>query len=363
MGVGGASTTAEAADEAAGGARVSLVAVLPVENLTGRAAPLEEVRGRIERALLERGAALLSPEQVDELLRAVRVRYTGGVGDATAEAFRSKGGVDAVLVTDLGTYEVSDPPRVTLEARLVSLTGEVPSPVWATEAALAGDDAPGAFDLGLVGDPEELLDRAVRHVADGLIAFLASGPRGGEVTPPRADSRFAPRRLYVAKDAPAFGTDARRVAVMPFLNDSLRRGAGDAVAIQFVRELVEMGGVEVIEPGRVRDVLLDTRIVQEGGISQSQADLLRGILDADLVIAGRVSEFQEAMGTSSPRVELSVYGLDTRKRQAVWLARTYAEGTKHVFFFGLGEVRSASRLTRELVRGVLRAVVGRSGQS
>ena len=51
-----------------------------------------------------------------------------------------------------------------------------------------------------------------------------------------------------------------------------RRGAGEAVALEFVLVSLGVDGLEVMDPGVVRRVAVGVRIVQEGGVSLEQRD-------------------------------------------------------------------------------------------
>lgn len=340
----------------------SRLAILPVDNLTAQPAPLDEIQARVLEAVRGLGIPVVEPEELEAVLARIRLRYSGGITDDEGNALRELARADAVLVTSLEAYDTGDPPVMALGVRLVSIAGATAKPLWADDATLAGDDAPGAFELGSIHDVSVLLDRAVEEVAAGLAEFLAAGAPGGPIRLPRAKGRFAPSSLFVPPDAPAWGTSVRRVAVVPFMNASTRPRAGEIVATHVVRELLRMGGVEVIEPGRVRKVLLDTRLIQDGGISLAQTDVLAGILEVDLVITGRVQEFRERIPGGPPVVEFNAYGVDVPRRKVAWLARTYAQGRHGVYFFDAGEVRSVGRLARETVRAVVRDVVRRSGR-
>ena len=150
---------------------------------------------------------------------------------------------------------------------------------------------------------------------------------------------------------------------MPFRSDVARADAGALVALQFVRRLAASPGVEVLEPGVVREVLLRARLVQSEGISLPQADLLRELLDADVVVAGRVDDWRDAPGTGTvPHVSFTAQGIDTRTRRVVWTATTGHRGDRGVFFFGARLVRTANALAAEMALAVVaRAVPGPGG--
>lgn len=348
---------AAAPAEPARGPEAGVLGVLPIENLTVATPPLGDLRGRLTAALVARRVQVAEPGTLDEALARIRLRWVGGIDDASAASLRDLAHVDAILVTSIDLWDPVDPPRIGLTARLVPFDAAEVRPVWATSVHLAGDDRPGFLDTGVIHDAEILAARAVDDLAEQVAAFLASapGPSSGPLVP-ASERRFRPRSLFVAPDAPALLTDVRRIVVLPFRNQSTNPRAGDVVALQVEHELVRMGGVEVVERGRVRKILLDTRLIQEGGISLTQAETFKAILDADVVVTGLVSQYKEGRPGYPALIEFSAYAVDARARRVAWLARAHGDGSDGVFLFGLREVRTAPELARELVRGILREI-------
>ena len=81
------------------------VAVLPIENLSGAAAPLADIRTELNAVLAAQGYSTLGGEQLEEIMTRHRIRYTGGIDGAGAQIFRDDAGMDAVLVTSLELYD------------------------------------------------------------------------------------------------------------------------------------------------------------------------------------------------------------------------------------------------------------------
>ena len=69
------------------------IAVLPVENLSGTAAPLKEIRKSLIKGLVERGFNVLEEKLLESFMAKHRMRYIGGVDGGTAKALqRGDGG-------------------------------------------------------------------------------------------------------------------------------------------------------------------------------------------------------------------------------------------------------------------------------
>jgi len=110
----------------------------------------------------------------------------------------------------------------------------------------------------------------------------------------------------------------------------------------------------VIDPGEVRQVLLRSRTIMQGGLSLPQADILHAELDVDLVLTGIVMEYQDCIGGSgSTKVEFSTRVFDMKTRQIVWTSSSYNEGRDGVFFFDIGKVNTAYGMASGMVRSVV----------
>ncbi|HEV8202436.1 MAG TPA: hypothetical protein VGS03_20680 [Candidatus Polarisedimenticolia bacterium] len=368
------SAAAAMQDPAVPPAPPEVIAVLPAENLSGAEAPMDAIQAALRVALQDRGLELLPEENLAGFMNRQRLRYVGGLATEMGRALRAETGAMAVLVSSVDLFEQDDPPRFALTARLVT-TGEEPRIAWMDSAAATGDEKPGFLGLGHIADVGILEGRVVETLADSLAASLSTAPPAAIETEdvPR---RYRPRSLYrapadtpqaapetTAADAAAAETPVtapppagepapRRVAVLPFANDSTAKNAGDLVTLEMVRQARLVPGVEVIEPGVVREALLRAHLIQEEGLSLPQADLVRLLLEADLVLFGDVSLYVEAWaGEPEPEVDFSARVLSTRTRQAVCAALSHARGDDGAWFFGLRRVPTARLLTARLARG------------
>ncbi len=141
------------------------------------------------------------------------------------------------------------------------------------------------------------------------------------------------------------------MAVVPFLNLSERRNAGNILALHFVNQMIRNEFLTVIEPGLVTEQLLRYRIVMQAGPSLANAEILSSRISpgADLVFSGVVFEYQDAVGI--PPVEFSVKVIEKASRSVLWSSRSQSTGGQGVFFFDVGRVRTAHRLASEMARG------------
>lgn len=323
------------------------VALLPLENLSGGAAPLKDLKALIAKELAKRGAELLEERTLDQFMERHRIRYTGGLDAATSEALKEETGVDSILITSVELYDEGDPPRIALIERLVS-SGRSPRILWMDSAAMTGADSPGFLGLGLISDPAVLAEKTVGTLGVSFKAYLT----GEERRVPRTKRTFNPRTSYLA---PALEQNKQyAVAVVPFFNESTSRNAGDIVMLHLVKELVRSGRFSVLEPGLVRQQMLNVRVIMDEGISLNQADMLSNYFDADLVINGKVEDYFDYQGPAgTPRVDFSVLAIDKNSRKVVWTSRSRNDGNDRVIFFDCGNVTTGDGLVSEMARSLV----------
>jgi hypothetical protein len=302
----------------------------------------------LREALQRAGFALASIEDADTALAKERIRYTSGIDRTAATALRDAR-VDAVLLASVDLHDTDLAPRVAMSARLVS-TEAVPRVLWMDRVALAGDDAPGLFGVGLVTSLEEV----ERGVLSRLVASLRRGDPGRQCGGGR---RFGPRRSYRSPLLDA--TDRAVVAVMPFVNATQRRDAGEVVALEVLRQLHATQAFALVEPGDVRRALLAFRIILDGGVSADTVATIVDQIGADIVVSGTVLEYAEAQSkTRGPKVQYEVYALDAATGEVVWSSNSYARGEDGVVAFGIGRVTTAAALSCRMAGRIAGAMAG-----
>jgi TolB-like protein len=329
---------------ASGSDRISTVAVFPVENLSGGSVPAEEIRQFFVARLTSGGMGVLADDALEAFMVRHRVRYAAGIDSATAGSLRQETGVDGVLIVSVELSSDVLPPKAALIARLVSVQS-APTVIWAGDAGLSGDDAPGLLDLGIVEDYQVLLTRALNGLADSLLNHVKTGERA---VFQKGASKFRPKtsyRRFVLEPGKTYS-----VAVLPFFNRSDRRNAGEILALLFVRHLSAFEPFRVIDAGDVRRQLLQARIIMDGGVSLSDAELVGTDLDADFILAGRVLYYQDQEGPdANPRVEFSTVLIETRSRKVVWSSHSYNQGMDGVRFFRRGRSATAHAMATQMV--------------
>jgi hypothetical protein len=330
------------------GLKNELIAVLPIENLSGTIAPLNEMRRAYIDKLKARGVAVLSDDVLDSFMAKHRVRFTGGIDRNIASLFASEIGVREVLITSLELYSTPVPPKIAIVSRLVA-TGPDPAIKWMDDSGRSGDDSRGLLDLGYIRDAGTLTDKSLDRLSDSLAESLAG------VAPANDGGRrkFRPKYFY---RSPELDMGKRcRVVVAPFFNQSGRRFAEEIVMLQFIEHLYSIPGIEVVEPGVVREHLLRQRVVMDEGLTMSDAEVTMLSLGADLIFMGSVFDYEDYQGPMGrPTVDFTAQVIERKSMREVWSSKSRNEGDQGVFFFDRGRVNTADEMTSEMVGNVIK---------
>ena len=333
--------------EPADGDRLRVV-LLPFENLSGASVSFKDLATAIEIALRRR-VEVVSGDIVEQFLAQHRLRYTGGIDAEVARAARDELGADAIAITSVFSYRPVPFPLLGVSMRLVA-TGEEPTILWMETSSRVGDENPGLLRLGIIDSMREVQALVVDRLTASLDRFLA-GRRPDDIGCGGPGFWNGPRVRY---RAPLLDDPYQySLAVLPLLNRSGRRGAGEAMELDFIRQLVATVKYKVLEPGVVRDLMLRYRIIIPGGVSLEATRLLLGGLGVELVVSGTVFDFDEAAGAAGSRLQFSATMLDGGTGEVVWQSTSTSRGDDGVFAFGLGRIATVGRLSCRMVAGVV----------
>jgi TolB-like protein len=159
-------------------------------------------------------------------------------------------------------------------------------------------------------------------------------------------------RLVIVKDT------IPSIAVVPFFNVSNNKNAGDIMTLQFVKELIKLKSFVVIEPGVVRQQFLDMRVVMIEGISSADIDLISENVAADLILTGKVTEYQDYEDTwGKPRVDFYVMLIARDNKRIVWSSKSNNSGDDGVTLFDWGTVNTANAMVSEMANIVRKMMV------
>ncbi|MFH1019583.1 MAG: hypothetical protein V1782_03060 [Pseudomonadota bacterium] len=326
------------------------IAVLPFVNLSTVTAPLEEMRQTLQGLLRDQGKDILEEKELRTFMARHRIRSTSGLTEDTGEKFLTETEVTGVLITQLTQYEEEFPPKFALASRLVT-TGAMPIVGWADSLVLTGDANRGLLDLGLIRDINQLCDTGLARIATSLSRSFEEQNPGGE-----GRDFLEPRSFY---RAPALEQDRPfTVAILPFVNQSQNRFAGDLIGLDFLRHLSAEKKFRVLDPGILEEQLLRHRLIMPEGASLDTAHILFSFLDVDLLLSGKVLEYEESSGaTGAPRVHFTVQAIQREDHEMVWSSISSSYGDEGVWFFDLGMIKSARELASRMARETVRQMV------
>jgi TolB-like protein len=356
-----------AACSAAPAARVTLASepfadlrlvVLPPENVSNQRVPLGFVQEKLVTELSRQNLKLVPDTNVKAFLAHHRVRYVGGINARLAALVEAELEADAVLVSSVRRY-TDDPPEIGLSMRLVS-SGQRAEVLWTHSESLSGEDSAGLLGIGRIHDTGVLLGAVLEELGEHLGAFLrGAGPPASSC---EASSRFAPQAHYVASGLTF--SEPRSIAVLPFVNRSRTRAAGDALVLDLVRQLHAYPQLQVIEPGLVRQRLLDDRVMIGEGISVDGARLLLEALHADLILTGVVFQADEPdEGRGIPLLSFSLTMLDRKADEIVWKSSSIHEGDDGVILFDVGSVTTGPSLACRMAAAMVHPLLGAQKRS
>lgn len=310
------------------------------------------IRLLMVKNLERKGFHVLPDALVDRILAKHRMRFTGSISAEMSRTFKKVAG--AVLITDLELYHKQYPPKIALFSRLDEVGGLRPKILWMDSSAMCGNDSPGLLGLGLIYKTDVLVNKAVWRLTKSLCNAL----EGKKTTEQGATlaGRFKP--MFPYKSPLLNPSHKYKVLVVPFYNISTRANAGQIMQLQFVEQLMHHpANFDVIEPGLIRNEFLNARIIQWDGISIANAKLLFVLLDADLIVTGKVLHYDDSGGT--PRVNITVIAIDRKSRQIVWSSSGYAKGDDGVYFFDTGQIKTAHLMASEMARWVVKDMIKR----
>jgi TolB-like protein len=181
---------------------------------------------------------------------------------------------------------------------------------------------------------------------DKTIEVRLADPSNAQIGSPGAFN------LVIAKDTLPV------IAIVPFVNVSGKKTAGELVMLHFVKEMAKLEDFIIVEPGVVRQHLLSLRIIMYDGASLPDVELLIKNLDADLVLTGKVFDYQDNEGAAmTPKVDFSVTLIEKTSRKVIWASKSYNQGDEGVTLFDWGNITTANALATEMVRAVRKMMV------
>ncbi len=154
-------------------------------------------------------------------------------------------------------------------------------------------------------------------------------------------------------------SSVKKVAILPFYNNTKIAEASKIVTGAFVANIVEMKKFKVEFSGNVRSFLVNRRIIVRTGVDLDTIKLMGKRLGVDAVILGRIEEFagiNGKKGGSVPVVSIGSRMVDVRTGEILWMAQYRKTGDDYIKVLDFGKVRSVSELTGKMVSEMIKTM-------
>lgn len=156
--------------------------------------------------------------------------------------------------------------------------------------------------------------RRARHFALALLWLLCLGGCSKQMTSfvhPNVDFSFV-----------------RRVAIFPFQNLSDVQQAGPRLQSVFTAKILEIEGLDVLNPGETESGVIDQRIALDGDPAPAQMTQLGKRLGVDAVFFGSVEEYglDRLSGNPSHAVTATFKLVETQTGTVIWNCQVHVGG-------------------------------------
>lgn len=339
----------------AGAAAAERILVLPAADDTGVEGAAAAVEQRLAVGLAARGWRLADAAPAEDELRARGLRALDSLPAEAVDAVLDAAGAERVLLTRVVSWIDGPSPIVAISARML---GRGAAPAGAALAALGAAETERAFGTGRARTLDELADRAVERLLDGL-------PRPGAAAPPGGEGRV---RRFAGAGAPVtwcteglLDGEPARFATLPFAAPAEARDAARIAAELVGRRLEAGGALSRVEPADFRAALVAERIPSLRYLAPDRLEALGRRLGTSLFLRGRVWHWREARpagGNPGAEVELDFELVDVAAGRILCSSRHAGAATDFERAFlrgGAGSaVALADRLAAEMVASARR---------
>lgn len=328
LGLSGVATAQQSDPE--DGAGLNDVVVLPFANYSGRYDALKSVLPVFYEKLDSLGLRVMSHEDLRPILREHRVRVVGQISTEGMKILASETGARFAIVGSIDIFEPEQTLEIMISARLVDLQSE--KVLAAISVGKTVQETERVFGLGRANEIEAVIDPVVED-------FMT------QLEPP----------LHGAGPPHAAHHKCGLVAVVPLDDYSERRHGAEVLHNLLLSELVAHDW-EVVEPGIVRQILLDEQRTARGGVSLEVLSILREQLGVCLVVTGELEIFtQTASGVdvSVPRLGYGLRLIDAQSGRLLASIDRARDGSEGETLFTRGREYSMARLARETLEDVV----------
>jgi len=296
------------------------IVLLPFENLSADNNAIIRLMPELKQRLNGRELHVIDEDALSDFLCDRKVRSVGYISKKIAQEVGGELKAKTILTGSVVAFNTKGIPNIGILARLIdSATGVI---LWADYVSVSGDDYSVVFGLGTIKNIEELVPKAL----DKLFASFKT-------------------------DIPQKNTESiKKIAVMPFKNESNSSNAGIIVTYMFLVELLKDPAFEPIEYGEIRKLCVDLRIRHKGELEFKNIKALSEALGTYGILLGSVDNYSYGTGASSvPKVGVTARLLDARENRILWYTSLQLNGEEDIVAFDWGNVRHVDKLAYKTV--------------
>lgn len=287
--------------------------------------------------LTKRGFEVVGADSVNSVLRHLRVRNTATPIESEVNAIGDSLNAQYVLTGTIHSFSLDSTfSEVSVCARL--LRAESSKIVWDNCVSLSGGG-----EEALISKPvHDSYRKMAKSAAKRLFATLRL--------------KAKPQRTYVSELMVA-GREKNEliacspIAVIPPVDESEVAFSGEMVGDFLVTSFVRRG-FNVIDPGRVRNVMLQCEDLRHGQSVNAVSKMLADSLGVRLVVTGTISKLTDARSVllgSTPEASAELRMIDPRRNIVVWASHVERSGDSRKGLFETGVVHSPAVLTLEMI--------------
>ncbi|MFH1076308.1 MAG: CsgG/HfaB family protein [Pseudomonadota bacterium] len=149
----------------------------------------------------------------------------------------------------------------------------------------------------------------------------------------------------------------KKIAVLPFSNDTEFKNAGEIVTRAFVQKLFETGKWKVEFQGNLQMLLVGERITPRNGIGVKELQIIGKRLNVDAVVAGSVKQYGENLDDEGiPEISISARMIHSESGVIIWMGEGQRSGRDYETILGRGRVRSGPELVRKVVQELVATI-------
>ncbi|MCB1060238.1 MAG: hypothetical protein KDB65_08400 [Calditrichaeota bacterium] len=317
------------------------VALLPFYNASA-AETAREIFDESARHILERrGIVSVDADSVNAVLRSLRIRNTATPVKEDLRALADSLDVSFVLLGTIHRFTLDSTfSEASLCARLIDVSSM--RMIWNDCAVVAG------------GGGHALVSSPVHRKA-GKLAKSAAKKLFSSIKTNRPEQRYHIDELVVSHQSKKQRVACTTVAVIPPLDEAEASFSGDMIGDFLVESLMKRG-FNVVDPGQVREVMLQSEDLRHGQSVRAVSSALAENLGVDLVVTGTVSELTTERHVSlgaNPEAGFELRMIDPATDVVVWAEYFRRSGKTGSGFFGVGAIHSPAKLVRNMVDGAV----------